>query len=265
MTTTSQVKDSVKERYGAIARAEAACCTPTTNSDACCAEAVAAAACCEPAATTEACCSPAEVHFAGKDHADAVVAESDLGLSCGSPTVYGDINPGAVVLDLGSGAGVDVFRAARLVGESGRVIGVDMTRDMIDLARTNAEKGGFSNVEFRFGEIEQLPVEDGSVDVILSNCVINLVPDKRRAFAEMHRVLGAGGRFIISDIVTNGEMPADVRDDLVAWTECVSGAIDRDEYLAMISASGFSDVEVVAGHAYDGTPTESITVRGIKR
>ncbi|MBT8193995.1 MAG: arsenite methyltransferase [Acidimicrobiia bacterium] len=255
MTTTNQVKHSVRERYSAIARAEAACCTPTTSTDACCTEAEA----------TEACCSPAQVQFTSKDHADAVVAESDLGLSCGSPTVYGDINRGNTVLDLGSGAGVDVFRAAGLVGETGRVIGVDMTQDMIDLARRNAEKGGFWNVEFRFGEIEQLPIEDGSVDVILSNCVINLVPDKRRAFAEMHRVLGVGGRFIISDIVTTGEMPAELRDDLTAWAECVSGAIDRDEYLGMITDSGFSDVEVVAGHTYDGTPTESITVRGIKR
>lgn len=245
MTTTNQVKDSVRERYSAIARAESACCTP--------------------AADTDGCCSPAEVQFTSKDHADAVVAESDLGLSCGSPTVYGDINPGDTVLDLGSGAGVDVFRAAGLVGESGRVIGVDMTQDMIDLARTNADKGGFGNVEFRFGEIEHLPIEDGTVDVILSNCVINLVPDKRRAFAEMHRVLDVGGRFIISDVVTTGEMPAELRDDLVAWAECVSGAIDRDEYLGMITGAGFSDVEVVAGHAYDGTPTESITVRGIKR
>ena len=242
--TSDQVKDSVRERYAAIARSEASCCAP--------------------ADTSEECCSPAAVEFTSKAHATSVVAESDLGLSCGSPTVYGDIHPGDTVLDLGSGAGVDVFRAAELVGASGHVIGVDMTADMIDLARANADKGGFANVEFRLGELEHLPIDEESVDVILSNCVINLVPDKARAFAEMHRVLAPGGRFIISDIVTNGEMPDDLRDDLAAWAECVSGAIDRTEYLGLVEQAGFGRVEVVAEHGYDETPTESITVRAVK-
>ena len=245
MTTTDQIKDTVRDRYAAIARSEANCCAPVDTADD--------------------CCAPAAVQFTSKEHATTVVDEADLGLSCGSPTVYGDIHPGNTVLDLGSGAGVDVFRASSLVGTDGHVIGVDMTADMIELARVNAEKGGFDNVEFRLGEIEALPIVDGSVDVILSNCVINLVPDKAQAFSEMHRVLARGGRFIISDIVTTGEIPDDLRGDLAKWAECVSGAIDRTDYLSLIETAGFTDVEVVAGHGYDGTQTESITVRAVKQ
>lgn len=246
MTTHTEdtVKQSVRDRYAAIARSGDACCAPAPNGDD--------------------CCAPASVQFTSKAHATAIVAEADLGLSCGSPTVYGDIHPGDTVLDLGSGAGVDVFRAASLVGDTGRVIGVDMTADMVDLARSNAARGGYANTEFRLGEIEDLPIDDLSIDVILSNCVINLVPDKSQVFTEMYRVLAPGGRFIISDIVTTGEMPADLRDDLVAWAECVAGAIDRNDYLDLIESAGFADVEVVAEHDYDGTPTRSITVRATK-
>lgn len=243
--TAETVKQSVRDRYAAIARTEEACCTPASD--------------------TDECCAPSTVQFTSAAHASSIVAEADLGLSCGSPTVYGDIHPGDTVLDLGSGAGVDVFRASHIVGSGGRVIGVDMTEDMIALARTNATKGGFTNTEFRLGEIEDLPVDDLSIDVVLSNCVINLVPDKARAFTEIHRVLAAGGRFVISDIVTTGEMPADLRDDLAAWAECVSGAIDRTAYLDLIEAAGFSEVEVVAEHGYTGTPTRSITVRAVKQ
>ena len=249
MTTydTSQVKESVRERYAAVARRGTACCAP-------------------PTATEDACCSPAEVQFTSKSGADAVVDEADLGLGCGSPTAFEDIEPGNTVLDLGSGAGVDVFRAAKLVGDDGHAIGVDMTVEMIDLARANATRGSFQNVEFRLGEIESLPVADGTVDVVLSNCVINLVPDKRRAFAEMHRVLATGGRFVISDIVTVGELSEDVRSDLSQWVGCVSGAMDYGDYLALIEEVGFGDVEVLTRHGYgDGAPTESITVRGFKR
>jgi ubiquinone/menaquinone biosynthesis C-methylase UbiE len=205
------------------------------------------------------------VRFTSKADADAIVADADLGLSCGSPTAFGDISPGDTVLDLGSGAGVDVFRAAGAVGPTGRVIGIDMTREMIDLANANAEKAGLDTVEFRLGEIEALPVADGTVHVVLSNCVINLVPDKARAFAEIHRVLAPGGRFVISDIVTTGELSAQTRNDLAQWAACVSGAIDRGTYLAIIEDTGFTGVEIVTSHSYgEETPTESITVRGFK-
>lgn len=249
MTTykADEVKDAVKKRYAAVAQQGSSCCAPTTGAD-------------------DACCAPAEVQFTTKDDAESIIAESDLGLSCGSPTAFGDINPGDTVLDLGSGAGVDVFRAARVVGPEGRVIGVDFTPDMIDLATANAAKAGIDTVEFRLGEIENLPVVDGTIDLALSNCVINLVPDKRRAFAEIHRVLASGGRFVISDIVTTGDLSAEVRADLGQWADCVSGAIDRADYLGIIEGAGFTNVEVITSHAFgEGAPTESITVRAFKR
>lgn len=245
MTTykAEEIKDSVRDRYARAAREEASCC-----------------------ASDESCCSPSDVRFSSKSDAESLVAEADLGLSCGSPTAFGDIRPGDTVLDLGSGAGVDVFRAAGAVGAGGRVIGVDMTPEMIDLAEANASKGGYDNVEFRLGEIEHLPVDDGTVDVALSNCVINLVPDKERSFAEVYRVLARGGRFVISDIVTVGDLGEAERADLATWAECVSGAIDRRDYLSHIDAAGFTDVEVISEHAYgQDRPTQSITVRGFKR
>ena len=249
MTTykADEVKKAVKERYAAAAQEGTSCCAPATEAD-------------------DACCGPTEVRFTTKDDAQAIIAEADLGLSCGTPTVFGDINPGDTVLDLGSGAGVDAFRAAAVVGSDGHVIGVDFTPDMIDLATANAEKAGLDTVEFRLGEIEDLPVADGTVDLVLSNCVINLVPDKEKAFAEIHRVLALGGRFVISDVVTTGDLSDEVRSDLQQWAGCVSGAIGRDAYLGIIGDAGFVDVEVITSHEYgDGAPTESITVRGIKR
>jgi SAM-dependent methyltransferase len=160
------------------------------------------------------------------------------------------MRPGETVLDLGSGAGVDVFLAAREVGGEGRVIGVDMTPEMIARAWDNAVKGGYTNVDFRLGDIESLPVADGSVDVALSNCVINLAPDKQRVFSELHRVLRSpdptngrtGGRFCISDVVSYGAVPASIREDVELWTGCIAGAPDREQYLALIRAAGFVDV-----------------------
>ena len=249
MTTyqADEVKEAVREKYAELAQQGTSCCAPATNAE-------------------DACCAPAEVRFTSKNDAEAIIGEADLGLSCGSPTAFGDINPGDTVLDLGSGAGVDVFRAAAVVGSEGHVIGVDFTPDMIELATANAAKAGLATVEFRLGEIESLPVVDGTIDLALSNCVINLVPDKRQAFAEIHRVLAPGGRFVISDIVTTGDLPDEVRADLGQWADCVSGAIDRADYLGIIDEAGFTDVEVITSHAYgNGAPTESITVRGFKR
>lgn len=248
MTTyrADEVKEAVREKYAAVAQQGTNCCAPTTD-------------------TEDACCAPAEVRFTSKADAHDIIGEADLGLSCGSPTAFGDINPGDTVLDLGSGAGVDVFRAAGVVGSEGHVIGVDMTPDMNELATANAAKAGVENVEFRLGEIESLPVVDATVDLVLSNCVINLVPDKRKAFDEIYRVLAPGGRFMISDIVTTGDLSNEARADLRLWADCVSGAIDRADYLGIIDEAGFTDVEVVTSHAYgEGAPTESITVRGFK-
>ncbi|HRF50013.1 MAG TPA: arsenite methyltransferase, partial [Anaerolineales bacterium] len=176
------------------------------------------------------------------------VPEADYGLGCGLPTEIARLAPGQTVLDLGSGAGNDAFVARAVVGEAGRVIGVDMTEAMINRARANAEKRGFTNVEFRLGEIEALPVEPASVDVVVSNCVLNLVPDKRQAFAEVFRVLKPGGHFSISDIVSEGELPAEVRASMAAYAACVGGALDRADYLGLVTEAGFINVRVAREH-----------------
>lgn len=194
-----------------------------------------------------------------------MVKEADLGLGCGLPTQYAALQPGESVLDLGSGAGIDVFIAAKSVGPEGRVIGVDMTPQMVERARLNTARSNFRNVEFRLGEIEALPVEDNSIDVVLSNCVINLVPDKRKAFAEIYRVLKPGGRFSISDMVTFGSVPSEVRQDLTLWAGCIAGAVDRDEYLQIIAEAGFLQIETFSTTEYnsqtgDGYGIASVTV-----
>jgi ubiquinone/menaquinone biosynthesis C-methylase UbiE len=173
-----------------------------------------------------------------------------MGLGCGNPTALAELREGDVVLDLGSGPGLDAFLAARRVGESGRVIGVDMTPEMVDRAREAAEREGYANVEFRLGEIENLPVEDESVDVIISNCVINLSPDKLTVFREAHRALKPNGRMLISDLVSEGELPDDVRKNTAAWAACIGGALDKREYLQLMRQAGLSEVSIVAEHSY---------------
>jgi len=228
-TTPVDIKSRVRERYAAIAREDSSCCgTPSETAPSCCASAAAG-----------------NVQFV--DYGDLqsqVVPGSDLGLGCGTPTQAIPIQAGDIVLDLGSGAGIDAFLAAQSVGPQGRVIGVDMTPEMIERARANAQKVGLANVEFRLGEIEHLPVADNSIDLILSNCVINLVADKSRVFAEMHRVLKPGGQFSVSDMVTLGEVPAEIREDVALWTGCIAGALDREEYLRLLRLAGFRDVRV---------------------
>jgi len=169
---------------------------------------------------------------------------------CGNPTALASLKEGEVVLDLGSGGGIDVFLASKKIGPTGKAIGVDMTQDMIDLARKNADEMNLKNVEFRLGEIEDLPVEDESVDVIISNCVINLSPNKDKVFGEAYRVLKPGGRIIISDIVTGGELPPAVRNDPDAWAECIAGAIDEEEYLNKIEDAGFEDIHVLSKKSF---------------
>ncbi len=168
-----------------------------------------------------------------------------LSLGCGDPVTIADLNPGETVLDLGSGAGIDCFLAARQVGETGYVIGVDMTPAMLEKANANKEKMSVTNVEFRQGQIESLPVDDNTIDVIISNCVINLAPDKRPVFAEAFRVLKPGGRVSISDIVTEGAFTEELRADVEKWAECVTGAIDVAEYTNMMQQVGFVDIQVV--------------------
>jgi SAM-dependent methyltransferase len=171
---------------------------------------------------------------------------------CGNPTALAGLKEGEVVLDLGSGGGIDAFLAAKSVGPKGRVIGVDMTEEMIQLAKKNAEKMKVENVEFRLGEIENLPVEDATVDIIISNCVINLSPDKDKVFSEAFRVLKPGGRMLISDIVTHGKLPNEIRENPEMWAACVAGALDENDYLQKIRNAGFEKVEVLAKNDFMG-------------
>jgi arsenite methyltransferase len=170
---------------------------------------------------------------------------TDISLGCGNPTAIGDLKTGQTVLDLGSGGGIDCFLAAKKVGPTGQVIGLDMTPKMLDLARANAKKQGVKNVDFRYGYIEDIPLPDSSVDVIISNCVINLSADKAAVFAEANRVLRQGGVLNVSDIVTNGSLPQQLSELLSAWAGCISGALDEKEYLGLMQAAGFSRIEVI--------------------
>ena len=200
------------------------------------------------------CCGDLTTSERWIDYADQgveILKESDLGLGCGIPTLFAEINQGETVLDLGSGAGIDVFLAAKKTGDGGFAIGIDMTPEMVSKATEIAKKAGVRNVDFRLGYLEDLPVEDASIDLALSNCVINLVPDKPKVFAELFRVLRPGGRFVISDTVAFGPMPEAVRKDLAMWAGCISGASDKDEYLEMIRSAGFSDLTIHALQEYD--------------
>lgn len=173
-----------------------------------------------------------------------------MGLGCGNPTALADLKKGERVLDLGAGAGIDVFLAASKVGPSGYVIGVDMTEEMVKKANKTAKKYGYKNVEFRLGEIENLPVEDNSVDVIISNCVINLSPDKLRTYQEAYGVLKPGGRILISDLVTEGRLPEEIRRNFEAWAACIAGALEKKEYIDTIKRAGFKGVKIVSQNTF---------------
>jgi arsenite methyltransferase len=233
-TDESKIKKAVEERYAAIARGEITSCCDTSKSGSSELYNIATMA-------------------QGYDQAQlaSIPEGANLGLGCGDPTADADLQPGQTVLDLGSGAGVDCFLAARRVGPEGRVIGVDMTDAMLEKARENARSGGFTNVEFRKGEIDNLPVESQTVDRIISNCVINLAPDKRPVFAEAYRVLKPGGIISISDIVSFGLVPDSVRKDAELWAGCVAGTLDKEDYLALIREAGFNRVSVVKETVYD--------------
>lgn len=188
---------------------------------------------------------------------------ADMGLGCGNPTGLAEIKSGEVVVDLGSGGGIDCFLAAKQVGERGLVIGIDMTEEMIAKARDNARRGGYANVEFRQGDIEHLPIEASSVDLVISNCVINLTPDKDRVFREIYRVLKPGGRLCVSDVVSKGEIPAQERDDMEKWAGCVAGALERSEYLSKIENAGFNLPEVRAEVDYDYGRTDDYSLASV--
>lgn len=224
--TNDQIRESVRLKYAEIADSSPACCSTS---------------CC---GTGQQSARDYSMIGDAYDGASGYMAEADLGLGCGLPVEHAGLQPGQTVLDLGSGAGLDAFIARRLVGKKGRVIGVDMTAEMIAKARQNAQQSGFDNVEFRLGEIEHLPVLSNSTDVVISNCVLNLVPDKARAFAEIYRVLKPGGHFCISDIVASEELPVWVQGIAEAYAGCVAGAIPKDNYLEVIRDSGFNRVRI---------------------
>ncbi len=227
--THDQLRETVRQKYADIATAaESGCC----SSDNCCDY--------KPGGTGYSMIGEAY------EGTEGYVEDADLKLGCGVPVEHAGMKPGLTVLDLGSGAGLDAFVSRSQVGESGHVIGVDMTAEMIAKARENAAKSGFDNVEFRLGEIEHLPVVNDSVDVVISNCVLNLVPDKGQAFAEIHRVLKPGGHFCISDIVSTRALPEWASGVAAAYAGCVSGAIPRSDYLQIIRDAGFRDIEVAS-------------------
>jgi len=225
------IQQEVQKKYGQIAAGSGSC--GCSSSSGCCGTTPSAEELSASVGYT-----PAEL---------ALIPEgANLGLGCGNPVALASLKAGETVLDLGSGGGIDCFLAARKVGPEGRVIGVDMTAEMIHLARENARKSALENVEFRLGEIENLPLADSTVDAAISNCVINLSTDKEKVFREIFRVLKPGGRMMVSDIVLDGELPAKVKDSVAAYTGCIGGALKRDDYLAAIVKAGFTQVEIVA-------------------
>jgi len=228
-----EIRKIVREGYAKVATQSTSCC----SSGCCC------------SSTPSVKDISKTVGYSDKEM-EAVPEGSNLGLGCGNPVALASLEKGAVVLDLGSGAGFDAFLAAKQVGKTGRVIGVDMTPEMIAKAKANAEKGGYANVEFRQGEIEKLPVEDNSVDVIISNCVINLSPDKETVFKEAHRVLKPKGRLMVSDLVLAKGLSKAIRESVEAYVGCLAGAIKKDKYLGFIKKAGFQEITVVGESSY---------------
>jgi arsenite methyltransferase len=224
-----EIKKFVRDRYGRTAMQGSSCCQPASS-------------CCGGGREIEAISK--SIGYTDQD-LKAVPEGANLGLGCGNPLALASLRGGETVLDLGSGAGFDCFLAARQVGKSGKVIGVDMTPEMLDKARGNAEKGDFRNVEFRLGEIENLPVADNQVDIVISNCVINLSPAKEKVFQEAFRVLKPGGRLMVSDIVLKKDLPEEIKNSVAAYTACVAGAVRKEKYLGSIQAAGFQETKVL--------------------
>ena len=245
----NEKKNVIKEKYGKIATIGGSCC-----SSGCCGDSNAA---------------DLSKSIGYSENDVNAVPDANLGLGCGNPTAIAGLKPGNIVLDLGSGAGFDCFLAAKQVGNTGKVIGVDMTQAMIEKAQANALKYGYSNVEFRLGDIEALPVESNSVDVIISNCVINLAPDKEKVFKESFRVLKPGGAIYISDMVLLEDLPEDLKKDEDLLISCLAGALLKEDYLSLLNKAGFS-VEIlnedldISKRQYSGLPAESLKLKALK-
>jgi ubiquinone/menaquinone biosynthesis C-methylase UbiE len=225
-----KIKNFVKKRYGKIAGSNKSCC---------------------PSCGSSSLIKQAKLIGYSEEDIKSIPEVSNMGLGCGNPVALASLKEGEIVLDLGSGGGIDVFFASKKVGPKGKVIGVDMTEKMINKSRETAKKYGYKNVEFRLGEIENLPIEDDSVDVIISNCVINLSPDKEKVFREAYRVLKNGGRIMISDLVTEGNLPDEVKKSFDAWASCIAGALEKNDYLNKIRKVGFKNVKIISESSYD--------------
>lgn len=248
----AEVKKIVREGYGKIAAESSSCCGPVKA--------------CGCGASTPQSMSK-KIGYSDED-INNVPDGANLGLGCGNPVAIASLKEGEIVMDLGSGAGFDCFLASKKVGPKGRVIGVDMTTEMLDKARANAETGKYTNVEFRMGEIENLPAADNSVDVIISNCVINLSPDKRKVFREAFRVLQPGGRVMVSDIVLAQPIPDKIRNSIEAYIGCVAGAETKENYLAAVKEAGFTGVQVVGESTFplemlNNDPTIQKTIKSL--
>jgi arsenite methyltransferase len=226
-----KIKEFVKDRYSKIATGEEISCS-----------------CC----SGDADYSLKQAKAAGytNEELKSIPYDAVYGLGCGNPTALAELKEGEMILDLGSGGGIDVFLAANKVGEKGKVIGVDMTQEMVETAIKNSKKGGYENTEFKLGEIENLPIEDNSIDVIISNCVINLTPDKSLAYKEAFRVLKPGGRILVSDLVTSGHIPDEIKKNFQAWSDCIAGAMKKQDYLYTIEKAGFKDVKIIEEHYF---------------
>lgn len=230
-----EIRETVKEKYGEAARRVAS----------------GGSSCCGAAAALESCCDPITSNLYDASQTGELPQEAVLAsLGCGNPTALAQLSPGETVLDLGSGGGIDVLLSARRVGPLGKAYGLDMTDEMLALARENQRKAGIGNVEFLKGEIEHIPLPDNSVDVILSNCVINLSSDKDRVLQEAFRVLKPGGRFAVSDVVTRGEIPEDVRQNMLLWVGCIAGALEDQDYASKLKQAGFADISIEPTRVY---------------
>jgi len=247
-TTDEGLRDQIREHYAerAVAASQAQPCSCGCS--------------CGPAAAVEPQDEFARGLYAADETSDLPAAAVLASLGCGNPTALADLRPGEIVLDLGSGGGIDVLLSARRVGLTGKAYGLDMTDEMLALARENQRKAGVDNVEFLKGEIESLPLPDSSVDVIISNCVINLSTDKDRVLAEAFRVLRPGGRFAVSDVLFQGDMsriPQSLLDDVEAWSGCIAGALEEQDYLTRLRKAGFADAAVEVTNVYEGAPENS--------
>jgi ubiquinone/menaquinone biosynthesis C-methylase UbiE len=234
MESTTSVQEQVKKKYGSAARAVA--------------ESGSVQTCCDPGLR---CCDPITTNLYSADQTGLIPKKAVLAsLGCGNPTALIDLQPGETVLDLGSGGGIDVLLSAKRVGPTGKAYGLDMTDDMLALARENQKQAGVTNVEFLKGEIENIPLPDNSVDVVISNCVINLSADKDRVLREAFRVLKPGGRFAVSDVVVRGSAPDAVRKSMLLWVGCIAGALEESEYIAKLTSAGFEDASVESTRVY---------------